>query len=139
MTESMDAGGRGRRISAMAGIVLAVLLGASACTVPWTAGPGVDGPASSGPAISAEDLALITVELAVGEREFCSNPDIVEHIEAANASKSESMETSALVLPQDLFHVSGSWAEAIAQKARWEGLTPRDRLFNLCMLEPRRS
>lgn len=39
-------------------------------------------------AISAEDLATITVDLAVGVREFCRHPDIVERIEAANASKS---------------------------------------------------
>ncbi|MET0713558.1 MAG: hypothetical protein ABWY57_01480 [Mycetocola sp.] len=136
MTWSMDADRPGGRTTVLAAIVLAVLLGTSACTVPSTAAPGVDGDASSGPAISAEDLALITVELEPGERQFCSNPDIAERIEAAKASTNE---TGILVTPQDVFEASGEWSNAVAQKERWDDLTPMDRLFNLCMLEPWRS
>lgn len=139
MTWSMGAGRRGRCAPVMVVIALAVLHGTSACTVPSGAAPGLDGDSSPEPAISAEDLALITEELTPDEVDLCSNPDLTERIEAAKASTSESMATSALVPPQDVFEASGSWENAVNQKERWDDLTPQDRLFNLCILEPRRS
>jgi hypothetical protein len=100
--------------------------------------PGTDGAVSGGSTVLSQDPALIAVEITPEEIDACDEPERPERIEAARASPSESPETSSLVLPQDLLKVSGSRQKAVAQKA-WDTLSPEDRLFNLCMLEPRRS
>ncbi|WP_354497262.1 hypothetical protein [Mycetocola sp. 2940] len=78
------------------------------------------------------------MEITAEEREACDNPEINQRISAAKASSDESPDSSTLVLPQDLLEVSGSWEKAEAQKDAWDELSPEDRLFNLCMLEPAR-
>ncbi|MET0933099.1 MAG: hypothetical protein ABWX56_05260 [Mycetocola sp.] len=64
---------------------------------------------------------------------------MVERIETARTSTNESTSTSTLVTPQNLLEASRSWPKAMAQKKTWDALSPEDRLFNLCMMEPART